>query len=75
MFDGVNSSVIPIMDPVKAATKIIRGIERNKIYVRMPGIVYFLPFVKGILPARWFDLIVGKWLGVYKTMEEFKGRR
>ena len=75
MFDGVKSSIIPILDPVKAATKIISGIERDKIYVRMPGIVYFLPFVKGILPTRWFDVIVGKWLGVYKTMEDFRGRR
>jgi len=74
MFDGVSSTVIPIVDPNIAAEKIIRGIEKNTLFVRMPGIVYTLPFIKGILPTRWFDLIVGKWMGVYKSMNDFKGR-
>ena len=74
MFDGVTSTVIPIVDPNIAAEKIIRGIEKNKLFVRMPGIVYTLPFIKGLLPTRWFDLIVGKWMGVYKSMNDFKGR-
>ena len=74
MFDGVTSNIIPIVDPNVAAKKIIRGIEKNKLFVRMPGIVYTLPFIKGILPTRWFDLIVGKWMGVYKSMNDFKGR-
>jgi short-subunit dehydrogenase len=75
MFDGVKSSIIPILDPLKAAKKIISGIEKNKIYVRVPGIVYALPFIKGLLPARWFDAIAGKWLGIYKSMEDFTGRK
>ena len=75
MFDGVTSTVIPIVDPNVAAKKIIKGIEKNKLFVRMPFIVYTLLFVKGILPVRWFDLIVGKWMGVYKTMNDFKGRK
>ncbi len=74
MFDGVKSSVIPILKPIVAAQKIIRGIEQDKRFVRMPGIVYILSFVKGILPATWFDTVVGKWMGVYYTMDEFKGR-
>lgn len=75
MFAGVRSGIIPIIDPGKAAKRIIRGVEKNKIYVRMPDIIYALPFIKGILPARWFDTIVGKWLGIYKSMEDFKGRK
>jgi short-subunit dehydrogenase len=75
MFDGVRSRVIPIVHPEEAAKKIIRGIERNKLFVRMPGIVYLLPLIKGILPARWFDRIVGKWMGIYTTMKDFKGRK
>ena len=46
MFDGVKSTVIPIVDPMVAAKKIINGIEKNKLFVRMPGIVYTLLFVK-----------------------------
>ncbi len=75
MFDGVKSSVIPIVDQNVAAQKIINGIEKNKLFVRMPGIVYAILFVKGILPARWFDVVIGKWFGIYKSMNEFKGRK
>jgi all-trans-retinol dehydrogenase (NAD+) len=75
MFDGVKTNFLfPTLKPEKAASKIIRGIRRNKVFVRMPFMVYFIPFFKGILPAKWFDVIVGKGLGVYKTMNEFKGR-
>jgi len=75
MFDGVKSRIIPIVKPETAARKIISGIESNKLFVRMPGIVYLLPLIKGILPVRWFDLIVGRWMGIYTTMKDFKGRK
>ena len=75
MFDGVKSRVIPIVHPEVAARKIISGIEKNKLFVRMPGIVYLLPLIKGILPVRWLDKIVGKWMGIYTTMKDFKGRK
>jgi short-subunit dehydrogenase len=74
MFDGVKSRVIPILEPMLAAKKIIHGIEKNKRFVRMPGIVYLLYFIKGLLPASWFDQVVGKWMGVYHSMDQFKGR-
>lgn len=73
MFDGVKSPIIGIIKPEKAAQRIIRGIERNHIFVRMPAIVYILPFVKGILPVRAFDFVVGKLFGIYKGMSSFKG--
>lgn len=76
MFDGVRTNaVIPKLTPEKAAKAVINGIRKNKIFVRMPFMVYTLPFVKGILPVRWFDFLVGKGLGVYKTMQGFTGRR
>ncbi|MBK9291490.1 MAG: SDR family NAD(P)-dependent oxidoreductase [Bacteroidetes bacterium] len=76
MFEGVKTNfVIPRVKPEVAAGKIIRGIEKNKIFVRMPFMVYTLPFVKGILPVRWFDVLVGKGLGVYETMSTFTGRK
>lgn len=74
MFEGVRSPVIPLVTPEKAAKKIIHGVKRNKRYVRMPGIVYLVPFIKGILPQRWFDVVAGKWFGFYKSMNTFRGR-
>ncbi len=76
MFDGVKTSLfVPINKPEATVRKIIRGIEKNKLHVRMPLIVYTLQLFKGILPTRMFDLIVGRWLKIYKTMDEFTGRK
>lgn len=74
MFEGVRSSVVPILKPETAARKIISGVKKNKIFIRMPRIVYVVPFVKGVLPQRWFDVVVGKWFGFHKSMDAFKGR-
>lgn len=74
MFAGVQSPVIPIIEPAAVVTAIVEGIERNAIWVRTPRIVHLLPFVRGILPTRWFDIVVGRWFGVYRTMETFRGR-
>jgi short-subunit dehydrogenase len=75
MFDGVHSPIIPIVNPEKATRKIIDGIESNKRFVRMPGIVYLVPLFKGIFPTSMFNLIVGKWFGIHKSMNKFKGRK
>ena len=75
MFKGVRSPIIPLLKPEKVAQKIIKAIEKNKIFSRMPWLVYAMPFFKGILPQRWFDMIVGKIFGVYGAMDSFEGRR
>ena len=73
MFDGVKS-LIPLLNPEKAARKIIRGIEKNRAYVSMPWNVNFVRFFQGILPVSVFDWFVGDILGVYSGMDQFKGR-
>ncbi len=74
MFEGVTSKIVPIVKPAVAVKKIIRGLENNSRFVRMPGIVYWVPLFKGILPAFLFDIIVGEWFGMYRSMDDFKGR-
>jgi short-subunit dehydrogenase len=74
MFDGVKSNIVPIVKPEVAVRKIIRGIENNHRFVRMPGIIYWVPLFKGLLPASIFDIVIGKWFGMYRSMDEFKGR-
>jgi len=75
MFDGVRSSVLPILRPEKVARQIISGIERNKIFVKMPLIIHIVRLCQGLLPIPLFDFLVGKVLGIYKTMEHFEGRK
>lgn len=73
MFSGVRSPIVPIVRPESAAAQIIRAVEKNRIYCRMPWIVYAMPFFKGILPQRWYDALIGKWFGIYRSMSEFRG--
>ncbi|MFN5423447.1 MAG: SDR family oxidoreductase [bacterium] len=73
MFKGVRSRIIPLLKPEKVAAGVLKAIEKNKIYGRMPLLVYAMPFFKGILPQRWFDFIVGQVFGVYKSMDTFQG--
>jgi hypothetical protein len=73
MIDGVRS-LVPILKKEITAQRIIRGIEQNKTFLRLPSIIYTLPVLKGLLPVPLFDLIVGRILGVYKTMQGFKAK-
>ena len=74
MFSGVKmNALIPILKPEKVTKKIIRGIEKNKIFVRMPVMVKLLPFLKGVTPVRLFDAVMGM-LGIYDSMNDFKGK-
>jgi all-trans-retinol dehydrogenase (NAD+) len=74
MFAGVKiNPLLPLLKPEDLASKVVRAIKSNRLFVRAPFMVKLLPLTKGILPARWFDLVAGKWLGVYKSMSGFKG--
>lgn len=74
MFEGASSTVIPILKPEAVATRILKDVQRNRIFSRMPGIVYAMPFFHGILPQRWYDRILGKWFGIHGMMKDFRGR-
>jgi len=76
MFDGVKSPLLlPLLKPKVIVDAIIKGVEKNKLFVRKPFMVSSLTFVKGILPTRAFDWFVGTVLGVYKSMDDFKGHK
>jgi hypothetical protein len=49
-------------------------VRTDAITLRLPRIVNALPLVRGLLPTRWFDKVVGDWMGVYESMRTFKGR-
>lgn len=75
MFEGARvNPMLPNLKPEAAARKVISGIKRNKVFVRMPALVYLLPLFKGLLPVRLFDLLIGRGLGVYRSMAHFRGR-
>jgi len=74
MFDGVKSKLIPIMEPEKAAEKIIRAIERGKKMYALPMPLWFIRLAQGILPLALYDWTMRNVFGIYDTMKEFKGK-
>jgi len=75
MFDGVKSK-IPILNPESAALTIVKAIEKDKKMVTIPGYLYRLSRIgQAILSINVFDWFAGDVLGIYKTMDDFKGRK
>ncbi|MDR3235304.1 MAG: SDR family oxidoreductase [Prevotellaceae bacterium] len=73
MFNGVKA-IIPLLKPEKTAAKVIRAIERNRIYKGMPWSYNSIRLLQGILPVRLFDRIVGRWMGMHQSMKNFVGK-
>ena len=75
MFDGVKSRIIPVLPPEYVAKRVIRGIEKNKIFCGIPFGFHFIRFWQTVLPFKVFDLFFGKVVGLYNAMDDFKGRK
>ena len=75
MFDGVKSKVFPILKPEYASAKIMKAIEKDKIFAGIPFGFHFIRFWQGILPTKLFDIIFGEWFGIYHTMDNFTARK
>lgn len=53
-----NEFEMPMLMPVEKAVKIIiRGIEKNKPYIRFPKTIAFMSSLIGILPAKFYDRV------------------
>lgn len=74
MFAGARSPLVPILKPEKVVRRIMRGIERRRTMVAMPWPVGFVRLMQAVLPQSLFDLVVGRWMGIYHTMDHFTGR-
>ncbi len=75
MFDGVKSK-IPILKPEPTALTIVKAIEKDKKLLTIPGYLYrFTRFGQAVMSINFFDWFAGSFLGIYKTMENFTGRK
>ena len=75
MFAGVRSK-IPILEPEATALTIVKAIEKNKKLISIPGYIYrFTRFGQAFMSINFFDWFAGDFLGIYKTMEHFTGRK
>lgn len=76
MFEGVSTRfpwLLPILEEQDVADSILRGIERNRERVFLPGIVQPLLAIKA-LPTPMVDTIMSV-LGMNMSMDAFKGRK
>jgi len=76
MFDGVKAPFLtPILKTDDIVDKMLKGIAAGKEEIKAPFIVRFVPLLKAVLPSFLFDWFAGNVLGVYKSMDSFKGRK
>ncbi len=76
MFEGVRTRfplLLPILKPIPVVNKIVRAIERNRARVLLPWFVYTV-YPMRLLPVSWQDALLS-FLGINRSMDEFKGRR
>jgi all-trans-retinol dehydrogenase (NAD+) len=75
MFEGVKAPLlVPLLDTDVLVRKMLKGIKRKKFKVQAPFLVRFVPLLKTLLPRFIFDWLAGRVLGVYHSMDTFKGR-
>lgn len=76
MFDGCQTkwpTLMPILDPEYVSTKILNAILTEQVYLLLPRSMYLIVALKNILPLK-LGLLLGKYLGAFSLMDEFRGR-
>lgn len=75
MFEGVKGMLFtPILSPEYVTSKVWESMKKGNSRLLLPWTIYLSNGLRGILPISIFDWIADKIFGVYKTMEDFKGR-
>src|SRR6266404_670992 len=75
MFEGVRTRfplLLPILEPDYAVDRILAGIRENRRRLIMPRFVA-LTYLARLMPVPLFDAMM-EFLGVTRSMEEFRGR-
>lgn len=75
MFEGAKSMLLtPILTPEYVTDKVWAAMKKGRARLILPWTVYISNAIKGILPLALYDWVAGNIFGVYKTMDDFKGR-
>jgi len=73
MFEGVKDPFLPLLEPKWVVDQIMKAIKNDKEVLYLPWSLVLFGLMKAVLPA-WFSDWLGKFLGINKSMEDFKGR-
>ena len=74
MFAGVQSKIIPILEPDFVAESAVQGIITNKPEVIVPWWCAFLITAKTMIPQDGF-MYLSKVFGFNSSMDDFQGRK
>jgi all-trans-retinol dehydrogenase (NAD+) len=75
MFHGARGPLLaPILEPEYVVDRVWRAMLAGRALVELPRSVRLSRALRGLLPTRVFDRVVGEGFGVYRSMEEFRGR-
>lgn len=75
MFAGAKGPALtPVLDPEVVVDRVWRAMLAGTPLVELPWSVGLSRALRGILPTRVFDRLVGERLGIYRSMERFTGR-
>lgn len=75
MFDGAKSApLLPILEPDHVVDEAWKGMLHGNAFVILPKTVILSEIMKGLVPIGVRDFIADNIIGVYHTMEDFKGR-
>lgn len=75
MFEGAKGPLLaPILKPEEVTTAVWKGMKNGEALIVLPKTVYLARAIKGLLPVKLYDVIADRLLGVYHSMDDFKGR-
>lgn len=75
MFEGARGPLLtPILTPQVVCDRVWAAMKRGQPLLTMPWTVRFGMLMKGLLPLPLWDWVAEHVFGVYKSMDEFKGR-
>ncbi|XP_029779328.1 epidermal retinol dehydrogenase 2 isoform X1 [Suricata suricatta] len=73
MFEGCSSKrpfLLPILKPEYVVAKTIDAILQEKVYLYVPRLIYFMMFLKSILPVK-IAVLLADFMGVFNVMDGF----
>ncbi len=75
MFEGAKGPLMtPLMTPEYVVDRVWAAMKTGKPMLLLPWTVHLSKIFRGLLPLWLWDFVADKIFGVYKTMEDFKGR-
>lgn len=75
MFEGARGPLMtPLMEPEYVVDRAWRGMLAGKARVQLPWTVQLAGTLRNVLPQPVWDVLAGRVLGIYGSMEHFTGR-